>query len=49
MEASPDAEPGAVPTVLIDRSGQSYSYSCNRPLGVALSFGIGFHSRVCSV
>lgn len=42
VEAPPQPAPGAASTVLVDRTGQSYTYSCNRPLGVAFSFGIGF-------
>ena len=39
---TPPTVSGASNSVLVDRSGKKYAYSCNRPLGVALSFCIGF-------
>jgi uncharacterized membrane protein YfcA len=40
--AAPQAVSGSSTSVLVDRNGEKFVYSCNRPLGVALSFGVGF-------
>ncbi len=39
---APSAASRASNSVLVDRSGEKFVYSCNRPLGVALSFCTGF-------
>ena len=39
--STPSAAAGAN-SVVVDRKGERFVYSCNRPLGVALSFGVGF-------
>jgi uncharacterized membrane protein YfcA len=40
--STPPAASGASVNVITDRSGEKFVYSCNRPLGIALSFGVGF-------
>ena len=39
---TPSAVSGASNNVLVGRSGERYVYSCNRQLGIALSFCVGF-------
>jgi uncharacterized protein len=39
--ATPSAT-GGTPSVITDRRGETFSYTCNRPLGIALSFVVGF-------
>jgi len=38
----PAASSGGWISVITDKRGETFAYSCNRPLGVALSFCIGF-------
>jgi len=33
---------GRSDSVIVDRAGMRFSYNCNRPLGMALSFAVGF-------
>ncbi|MCL2281601.1 MAG: sulfite exporter TauE/SafE family protein [Dehalococcoidia bacterium] len=38
----PSASSAQSNCVVVDRSGKNFSYNCNRPLGMALSFFVGF-------
>ena len=40
-ESQPSTSKGT-PTTLVDRRGEIFTYSCNRRLGIALSFAVGF-------
>ncbi len=42
VEVTPGVKPGHRRVVLIDSKGETFTYNCNRSLGILLSFGVGF-------
>jgi uncharacterized membrane protein YfcA len=42
IEVTPDAKPGHRRMVITDSKGETFTYNCNRPLGVLISFCVGF-------
>jgi uncharacterized membrane protein YfcA len=48
-EPAPEGTWGYAHRALVDASGTAYRYSANIPLGVALSFGVGFASSLLGI